>query len=383
MEYSERTNEQFPDKFKVNLLLRMLPEQHENEIRMRNLTGGSIKFDVLREQVNAWVQQHVQRTAAQSLMSIADHNEEDEPVDALKAKGKGRLRGASTSAAVVRPVAKASAKAKFQGTCNYCKKEGHKAQDCRRKANDLKSGVDSRKGRDASTLDDEEEEDEEEDLGVIDFALDALDELPDDEFFAIVNAPLENTNSKNPVCGLSMQILRDDEAKQTTHSLYTDQCLDALGNSDSGGNEDEDQDEDDEYEEMVERYVRNAMRKKDQDHPTNEGRSQRKGIKAKERANTIHGNNLEMNLDEPVIPATTRQTSMSPTLAATSSATTASTVPVFESQPRVIPGFRLPAQRSTGRTAETMTYELSPLKKALVARSTGSTTNDGAQARKF
>ena len=50
-EYSERTSEQFPDRFKVNLLLRMLPPEHEAEIRMRHVTHQSMAYAVLRQQI--------------------------------------------------------------------------------------------------------------------------------------------------------------------------------------------------------------------------------------------------------------------------------------------------------------------------------------------
>ena len=35
---------------------------------------------------------------------------------------------------------KGSAKASFDGTCNYCSKKGHKAVDCKKKQADKKSG---------------------------------------------------------------------------------------------------------------------------------------------------------------------------------------------------------------------------------------------------
>ena len=88
-EYCERTSEQFPNRFKVNLLLRMMPPEHEAEIRMRHVTEKSITYAVLREQIETWVHQHLQRTAASSLMSFpreSEDNQEDDDLDALKAK---------------------------------------------------------------------------------------------------------------------------------------------------------------------------------------------------------------------------------------------------------------------------------------------------------
>ena len=53
-----------------------------------------------------------------------------------KGKGKGKEKGD----------AKAGKKGKaetprFNGACNYCKQEGHKAADCRKKAADMKKSV--------------------------------------------------------------------------------------------------------------------------------------------------------------------------------------------------------------------------------------------------
>ena len=67
--YSERTSEHFPDRFKVNLLFRRLPPEHEAEIRMRHVTNQSMTYAVLRQQIETWVHQHLQKVAASSLMS--------------------------------------------------------------------------------------------------------------------------------------------------------------------------------------------------------------------------------------------------------------------------------------------------------------------------
>ena len=82
-EYAVRTGEGFPDRFNVNLLLRMLPTKHEKQIRMRHVMNQQITYESLRNQVDISVQQHVQRAATSSLMVLSE-NEDEEPLDALK-----------------------------------------------------------------------------------------------------------------------------------------------------------------------------------------------------------------------------------------------------------------------------------------------------------
>ena len=53
VEYTERTSEELPERFKVNLLLRMLPVEAEAEIRMRHVTGKMIAYADLRELIEA------------------------------------------------------------------------------------------------------------------------------------------------------------------------------------------------------------------------------------------------------------------------------------------------------------------------------------------
>ena len=48
-EYAERTQEDAPDRFKVNLLLRMLPVKYEKETGIRYVTDQSITFHVVRD----------------------------------------------------------------------------------------------------------------------------------------------------------------------------------------------------------------------------------------------------------------------------------------------------------------------------------------------
>ena len=91
-EYSERTSEQVPDQFKVSLLLRTLPPEHESEIRMRHVTNQLMTYAVSRQQIETWVHQRLQRAATSSLMSFPrePEDQEDEGLDALKAKGRSR-----------------------------------------------------------------------------------------------------------------------------------------------------------------------------------------------------------------------------------------------------------------------------------------------------
>ena len=55
--YTEPTGQDFPERFKVSLLLRMLPAECEAEVRMRYITGNTITYEALREIVDAWVVQ--------------------------------------------------------------------------------------------------------------------------------------------------------------------------------------------------------------------------------------------------------------------------------------------------------------------------------------
>ena len=123
-EYVERTGEEFPERFKVNLLLRMLPTEAEAEIRMRHVTGKMITYEALREIIEAWIVQMAHKNIAQHLDAICQEEErrqgpgqeqdQEEDLDALKANSRGAI-----------PKAKAKAKAKagrFDGDCAYCKK---------------------------------------------------------------------------------------------------------------------------------------------------------------------------------------------------------------------------------------------------------------------
>ena len=169
-EYVDRTGEDFPERFKVNLLLRMLPTEAESEVRLRHVTGKMISYEALRETIEAWIVQVSHRNIAQHLdafsaeeerrAGLADQRNEDESVDALKATGRD---------AKPKPKAKPKAKsAKFDGNCAYCDKYGHKAIECRARIRDEAAGVEKAKmpsrragkkgnGRGANALEEGEE----------------------------------------------------------------------------------------------------------------------------------------------------------------------------------------------------------------------------------
>ena len=75
---SGHTIEQFPKRFKVNLLLRMLPPEHEAENRMRHVTKQSRTYVLLPQQIETWVHQHLQKPAASSLMSFPREPEDED-----------------------------------------------------------------------------------------------------------------------------------------------------------------------------------------------------------------------------------------------------------------------------------------------------------------
>ena len=110
--------------------MRMLPPEHEAEIRMRQVTNQSIAYVVLRQQIETWVHQHLQKAAASSLMSFPREPEDkdDENLDALKARGRGRQERPN-GRPVAKPKPSPGGAAKFHGRCNYCGKTGHKKGD--------------------------------------------------------------------------------------------------------------------------------------------------------------------------------------------------------------------------------------------------------------
>ena len=57
-QYCDRTKEALPERWKVSLLLRMIPVENEREIRLRYVKSKDITYSELRENLFAWVQQN-------------------------------------------------------------------------------------------------------------------------------------------------------------------------------------------------------------------------------------------------------------------------------------------------------------------------------------
>ena len=120
----EKTKEPLPEKWKVNLLLRMIPKNFEQDIRLRYVHDiKSIQYSNLRKQVFHYCATNTSGHAGMHIGSLGQN--EDEDLDLLK---KGVSKG------------------KFDGNCNYCMKTGHKAREggadvCRLLMADRKKGI--------------------------------------------------------------------------------------------------------------------------------------------------------------------------------------------------------------------------------------------------
>ena len=57
-QYSARTKQSLPERWKVSLLLRMIPVENEKEIRLQYVKSKDITYAELRENLFAWVQQN-------------------------------------------------------------------------------------------------------------------------------------------------------------------------------------------------------------------------------------------------------------------------------------------------------------------------------------
>ena len=184
-QYSERTKEALPERWKVSLLLRMIPVENEKEIRLRYVKSKDITYAELRENLFAWVQQNAVGVTGMHLDSFEEREEERraertsryaalaedderdygsdeddddnlmnfEQISAMKAKhdselsvlrlkggGKGGKKGKGRKGSAKGDTRsnKTPTVPKFDGDCSYCKKHGHKFKDCRKRQADQK-----------------------------------------------------------------------------------------------------------------------------------------------------------------------------------------------------------------------------------------------------
>ena len=125
-QYVKKTQGTLPEKWKVNLLLRMLPKNYEQDIRLRyDHDIKTIHYKTLREQVFHHCMTHSSGHSGMHVGAL-ERPIEDESIDLLK---KGVGKGAS------------------EGNCNYCLKKWHKAREtgqdvCRQLVADRKKGFD-------------------------------------------------------------------------------------------------------------------------------------------------------------------------------------------------------------------------------------------------
>ena len=160
--YAERTKEALPEKWKVNLLLRMIPKNSEQDTRLRYVHDiKSIQYSKLQKQVFHCCTTNTSGHAGMHIGALGQNEEED--LDLLK---------------------KGDSKGKFDGNCNYCLKTGRKAREggadvCRLLMADRKKGIEitlpkkglptakpkaktkAKKGRGRTTANLEETDDEE------------------------------------------------------------------------------------------------------------------------------------------------------------------------------------------------------------------------------
>ena len=139
-----------PESWRTNMLLKMIPEENEREIRLRYV-GKGIQYPELRGHIFDWIQHNTAGKAPMQLDSAAqesdeseseESSEEDESVAALRQKGGGKKgagrkgggkkgtgkKGASKGGK--KGEGKKGAGRKILGNCWKCKKPGHMSQDC-------------------------------------------------------------------------------------------------------------------------------------------------------------------------------------------------------------------------------------------------------------
>lgn len=93
--------EAFGRYFMVNLLLRVLPVDHEAEIQLRHMMGQKMIFDTLRQQADTLARHYVHRAAAIALLTTTKHW--------MNAKGRDRGTFGPKSTAKPKPSSDASA----------------------------------------------------------------------------------------------------------------------------------------------------------------------------------------------------------------------------------------------------------------------------------
>ena len=114
--YMDRTKEALPERWRVNLLLRMLPEENKQDISLKYVQNiKTVTYAQLCEQVFAYCTSNSKGLGGMHLDALQPNADDDEDLDALR---KGTRKGGQASTA-----------SKIQGRCNYCNKVGHKEKD--------------------------------------------------------------------------------------------------------------------------------------------------------------------------------------------------------------------------------------------------------------
>ena len=95
----DRTKEALPERWRVNLLLRMILKENEQDIRLRYVQNiKTVTYAAVREQVFAYCTSNSKDLSGIHLYAMQDNNndDDDEDLDALR---KGAPRGASAAGA--------------------------------------------------------------------------------------------------------------------------------------------------------------------------------------------------------------------------------------------------------------------------------------------
>ena len=139
--YKLRTGEELPERLRTNTLLRMIPSDYEEEIRMR-YAHSNVTYATLRQQLFEYaarkgtVQKHLGAVEGQpgdDLVWVDDADIDSLGLNRSKGKGKGKPGGKFYKKSVVQKFkAKGGAKGKgeFTGKCFFCQETGHRADAC-------------------------------------------------------------------------------------------------------------------------------------------------------------------------------------------------------------------------------------------------------------